>query len=352
MRRHAALLVAALGLSLAAGQAGGSEQLALLPVDGEDDAGIEAIALYPEPVRDAILEASTQPALIVKLAMLQGRSSAAFEDLLADYPRHTQEAIWDLVRFPGLVDHLVEGAPHDDAGLAALAADYPPEVRRTIAEYGGRHADLLGQVLALDRRTRAHFGQLLEDQPRAVRDSFERLLHHPEVLAILSEDMSRTILLGEAYKASPRQVRERAAQLHLELAQERAESLSRTPPDTPAAAATPTYTGEYADVARAYAERYAYEDALDGDAASTADTRVRVTYHTYPYPYWYGYPRWYATPAWGLSLGWYITPRVRASVAFYPHAYYRLAAPRHHVNVWARKRAAPRSKPRPKPSRR
>ena len=102
------------------------------------------------------------------------------------------------------------------------------------------------------------------------------------------------------------------------------------------------YRGEYAEVAQAYAQRYAYEDGgLEGPDRG-GSSEVRVTYHTYPYPYWYGYPRWYAPPVWGASLGWYITPGVRASVGFYPRAYYRLAAPRYHSTVWARKRPAPR----------
>lgn len=366
MKLHTAILCAALGLPLAPGHPVSGAELDALPnrpvdarpVDSgsgdarsvgnpldDDLAGIEAIALYPEPVRDAILEASIQPALIVKLSRLQAASSATFRDLLADYPRHTQEAVWDLVRFPGLVTRLAEGGPRSAAQLEQIAADFPPEIRRTIAEYGGRHRELLGQVADLNRQTEADAAQVLAGHPAAVRDSFDRLLLHPEVLAILAQDISSTVLLGEAYRAQPRQVRDRAAQLHLELAQQHARALAEGSPDTPGTPATPTYSGDYAEVARTYAERYAYEGAA---ADASGDTRVRVTYHTYPYPYWFGYPRWYAGPAWGVSMGWYLTPGLSARIGFHPYAYYRLAAPRYHHNAWARRRYVPR-RPRHRP---
>jgi len=327
-------------LALALGGPAKADDISLLEARlQEDPAGIEAIALYPEEVRDAILEAATQPALIVRLSMIQAASSAAFEDLLADYPRHTQEAVWDLVRFPDLVDRLVDGGPRSQRQLEEIGADFPVEIRPTISAYGGSEGNLLAQVRRLNVESDAGFRQLLDGQGKTVQESFNRLLHHPEVLAILSEDMSRTILLGEAYKANPRQVRDRAAELHLQLAQEHARALVEpsSPGETP-----PTYTGEYADVAQAYARQYAYEDHGFERPDETGDRDVTVTYHTYPYPYWSGYPRWYASPVWDASLGWYITPGVRASIGFYPRAYYRLAAPRYHTTVWARKRLAPR----------
>lgn len=340
MKVHTVIVWAALGLPLALGRTSGADETTLLENRlGEDPAGIEPIALYPEEVRDAILEAATQPALIVRLSMLQSASSAAFEDLLADYPRHTQEAVWDLARFPGLVARLAQGDPKSRRQVEEIAADFPPEIRRAIVEYGGRERGLLVEAHALKEESDAGLRELLDGHPRAVQESFRRLLHHPEVLAILSEDMSLTILLGEAYKADPRQVRERAAELHLELAQEHAEALVRS---APRGEPPPAYTGEYADVAQAYARQYAYEDRGFERPGETGDSEVNVTYYTYPYPYWFGYPRWYAPPVWGASLGWYITPNVRASMSFYPHVYYRLAAPRYHATVWSRQRLAPR----------
>jgi len=223
--------------------------------------------------------------------------------------------------------------------LEQIGADFPAEIRPTISAYGGSEGDLLGQVRRLSEESDAGFRQLLDGQGKAVQESFGRLLHHPEVLAILSEDMSLTILLGEAYKTNPRQVRDRAAELHLQLAQEHAKALVEP---SSRGEVPPVYTGEYADVARAYAAQYAYEDGGIGRPGESGDGNVNVTYHTYPYPYWSGYPRWYASPVWGASLGWYITPGVRASIGFYPRAYYRLAAPRYHSTVWARKRPAPR----------
>ncbi|MFH1567034.1 MAG: hypothetical protein ABIL09_03475 [Gemmatimonadota bacterium] len=358
MARHVAALWSALSLVLLCGQPSGADEMSRLEQQlDEDPDAIEAIALYPEEVRDAILEVAVHPELIVRLALLQSGSRSAFEQLLDSYPRHTQEAVWDLVRFPELVPQLAQARPLSEPQLQQLALQFPPEIRRTIVQYGGQEHELLGQVHQLRQQADAELGELVQVYPKAVQESVHRLLYHPEVLAILSDDMSSTILLGEAYKKNPRQVRERAARLSLELARQNAQALTQRPApagaaapaaaQAPAEGAVPEYAGPYGDVARVYADQYAYEDGdLAGPTPSASRGRVSVTYHTYPYPYWFGYPAWYAGPAWGASLGWYITPRLRASVYLNPGPYYRLAAPRYHAALWANRHSAPPRQPR------
>ena len=302
---------------------------------GEDSAGIEAIALYPEAVRNAILEASTHPELIVKVAALQGRSSEVFEEMLSGYSQENQEAIWDLTRFPGLIDRLVEGDIKRKSEIRQILEGYPAEIHEAALTYGRTEYDLLADIHELNRSTGAQFEALLESYSGGTGESYRILLRHPEILAILNEDMNLTVLLGDTYQNDPEAVKVLAAELNLKVASEHAAKLSEQ-------AETTIVPLVSSSVAQEYHQKYTYDDS-GFDEPDDGGAEIAVSYYGTPYPYWFGYPRWYVTPHVHTSLAWYITPRVRASVSLFPSTlYFGYSAPvRHHLVTWSKYRHRP-----------
>lgn len=159
-------------------------------------------------------------------------------------------------------------------------------------------------------------------------------------MSTLKEDMSLTVLLGDAYRTDPDGVKTLAAELNLKVASEHAAKLRELESQSEVFL-SPTARSELT-VAQEYQQKYAYDDS-DFDSPDRVATDVTVSYYGTPYPYWFGYPRWYVTPDVHTSLAWYITPRLRASVSFFhPTLYVGYHAPvRHHVVTWSRYRHRP-----------
>lgn len=314
---------------------------------GEGHAGIEAIALYPEPIRTAILEASAHPELIIKVASLQQSSSEKFEGIMSSLEREDQEAVWDLTRFPALVEALVEGDIKTKKRIRQILADYPEEIHETALKYGRTEYDLLADMQHLDEAAGKQFEGLIGSYPPATQNSYRTLVGHPEIMSILAEDISMTVLLGDAYKNDPEGVQARAAELNLKLAREHAEDLALLNDSK----LSPATGEDLKDVAEVYQKKYAYDDSgFEGPGPQ----EVEVTYHGAPYPYWFGYPRWYAVPRFHAGLSWYIAPTVRASVPLFPtkRLLYRHAPFHYHARVWSKGPRGGRIKVVERPSRR
>ena len=293
---------------------------------GEDHAGIEAIALYPEEIRLAILEASTHPELIVKVAGLQRNSSLEFEDLMSELDNEDQEALWDLTRFPGLIDALVVRGIKTKSEIREILFDYPEEIHETALKYGRSEYDVIFEIQNLNGATQEQFASVMELYPLKTRESYGKLVMHPEIMTLLEEDMSLTVLLGDAYGKDPQGVRELAAALNLKLASDHAEDLSQ-------------FGNEMSEPvpAAANGETQIYGDSGFASSASST-TEVSVTYFGAPYSYCFGYPGWYAAPTVYAGLNWYVTPRLRTSVSFYPSSYtpHRHAPGHHHAVTWSK----------------
>jgi hypothetical protein len=73
----------------------------------ENKKSVEALVLYPSETRLAILQATKNPEILVKMQNMREKTSAAFRALIEDFPRTTQSVFYDLNRYPGLVESLV-----------------------------------------------------------------------------------------------------------------------------------------------------------------------------------------------------------------------------------------------------
>jgi hypothetical protein len=268
-------------------------------------AALEAIAPFPEPVREAICATALHPELVARVAQVQRQSSAAFARLLGPYTPAGQRAIWELVRYPRLVDELAGGGPKSEEQITEILRGYPRQVHAIALRYGLREPDLLAGIAALNRRTNRRFEELLQAYPPSTQESVRILVQYPQALGLLSSDLDLVILLGEAYRREPDRVRQQVAQMQPEGADrptERARALAREP----------AYPGEAVPAGRA-AARYDYD--LNGLEGPDDDVEVNVVYDGYhTVPYWSGYPRWYYPPEWYAGLGWYLTPRVSATI--------------------------------------
>ncbi|MDH5566665.1 MAG: hypothetical protein OEY15_08380, partial [Myxococcales bacterium] len=110
--------------------------------DEERDA-LEALALYQEPLRTAILEVSRHPQALVGLERIQTRTRQAFLTRIETLPETTQDQVWELVRFPSLVSALAAAEDRSSAELEALARGYPQEARAAATRLGAERHELV-----------------------------------------------------------------------------------------------------------------------------------------------------------------------------------------------------------------
>ena len=284
------------------------------PSDEEDRVAIEALALYPEDIRDHILEASTEADLLQDVESLQERSQRSFRDLLEPYPQDDQQDLFDLSRYPDLVGAIAEGGPKDRGALERIAARYPEDVRASVLRQGGPRYRVIVRMNALLDEFDDRFDDLVADLPPRKAEAFRALLGAPEVLSLLTEHGELTVLLGDTYERDPQGARERFADLNLEVARRNADEAKdwKESVDT-----DPDLRRDYENAARDY--------EADTGYAAYAPPRTTVSVVVNPYPFWVGYPWWYPVSynyydpwywwyprrSWG-HVGWGFGPRFYA----------------------------------------
>ena len=305
--RTAALLLMLLmgGSALLNAQPGQSllEELA----DEEKDA-VNALVMYPEDTRMAILESSQYPEALIKMQRLQTQTSESFQNLLAGYPQSTQEMIWDITRYPGLVERLVEEGRGSRSSIQMVLKDYPEAVSDNALSAGMQYLPLLEEIDRLDRSADDAFDALLKDYPPAVQNALNTLLGLPEVLTILTDNIELTLLVGDLYRRDPELVLHKADSLSLEVARQNAQELEDWKAELEE---NPEAAQELRASAEEFAAEYGYDDEYydypDDDVYydEGPETRVIERYYYYNYPYWFGYPSWYTYPRWRPYPYWY-----------------------------------------------
>lgn len=244
------ILLAHPGVGVAAERGGRDEQRAVR----------QTLAQYPEEVREAACAVAVHPELLVRLARIQHQSSADFADLLDPYKRQDQEALWDLARFPGLMEALAYIDSRDDEQLNLVLDQYPAEVGPVARKWVRRDARVLAEIAALNQRAETNSTVLLSNYPAQAQDQARLLLQYPELVELLEKDLDQVVLLGDAYRQDPGQVRQQLAQLYPGRS-------DRTPPDRVASRGK-----EVRQVSRSRADRYDYD--LNGLDEPEGDDRI------------------------------------------------------------------------------
>jgi hypothetical protein len=284
------------------------DQALLAQLDEEERKALEALVLYPEDTRQAILECSQYPEVLVKLTRLQSQTRASFQDLLETYPQDAQAVVWDVTRYPDLVRRLAVEGGRSSSRIEGVLRDYPEEVHENARLAGTNHYDLLLQIDELQASANRAFAALLRDYPPEMQAAMRQLVELPEVLDILTENIELAVLVGSIYGRNPKRVLQVADSLSLEVARANARELEDW---KEALENDPQAMEELRAAAQEYADEYGYDDAYygyaDDDLYYAPRPRPQIVEHHYyySYPYWFGYPYWYSYPRWRPYPYWY-----------------------------------------------
>ncbi|MBK9338387.1 MAG: hypothetical protein IPM98_18330 [Lewinellaceae bacterium] len=273
----------------------------------ENQKSIEALALYPEDARLAILEAAKYPEVLIKMQSIREKTSAAFRTLIEDYPRNTQAIFYDLTRYPGLVADLAARQGNRDAlrqTLDVLPGDKQSEALGVVE----RQAGTMSKINDLNRTAQGAYDNLIAGYPAPAQQAFRTLLGLPEVVDILNEDLRFTILVGDVYREDPAWAIRKMDSLNLAVARTHAaeqEEWKKNIENDPQA------QQELQAAANEYATEYGYTDEIydivnDDLYAAPGSAPTRVVYqYQYAYPYWFGYPWWSPQPWWRPYPYWW-----------------------------------------------
>lgn len=265
----------------------------------EEKNTVDALVLYPESTRMAILEASLYPEVLVKMETMQSNTSNAFTALMEGYPRETQEKLWDLTRYPDLINRLAAGAEPPEQ-LNRILADYPEEIRQTARMAQVDYYDLLHSMHKLMDQSESAFNSLIREYPPKAQTAFQQLVDLPEVLTLLTGNIRLTVMVGDLYRREPEWLTGQLDSLNLVAAREHARELEdwKTSLDN-----DPEARAELVNTANEFSKEYSYDDEYyDYDEAEPAVVEHHYYYH---YPYWFGYPSWYVYPRWRRYPLWY-----------------------------------------------
>jgi hypothetical protein len=279
-------------------QAQDNDQAMMKQMEHDNQATIDAIALYPTDTRRDILEAARYPEVIVRLNGMQKQSKQQFADLLDPYNRTEQEKIYNLTRYPDLISELVYDHRKSQMEIDAIISHYPSEIRKTAKEEGLLNYDLLVQIDQNRYSYLANMDKMLIAYPRVTGNAFRNLIKQPEILSTLYDNMQMTVVLGDLYKTDPQYVLFETDSLNQALT---AQNTQGTLDWQQSLNEDPEAQKEYTEAAAEYAQEGGY-DRQEYTGEMIPDV---VNYDPYPYNWWFGYPTWYATPCWDPYPFWY-----------------------------------------------
>lgn len=302
-------------------------------LETEDQEAIEALVLYPEETREAILEATLHPELLIRIKGIQTETQAKFDALLAPYAQETQAMLWDLTRYPGLVDRLAGIERYNLREADRVLEAYPEVIHKRAKTAFDRFYDELRQISAISKTTDNAFETLLSAYNVKTQQAYRDLLELPEVLSIMSENIDLVVLTGDLYRREPELIRNKADSLHLVVARQQAQELADWQQELEN---NDAIRDDLTATAEEFAEAHEYEyddlyydyegDDLYYDAADEVEMVIRE-YHYYHYPYWFGYPTWYVYPRWRpypywWEWGFYVGPSRQIVIINLPSYYF------------------------------
>jgi hypothetical protein len=312
-------VVALLCLSFSAGAQ--NESAWLTTLSSADSAAINALALYPDSIRLSIFEACKYPEVIVRVSMLQQKTSGEFIQLLSAYSRQEQDELWDLTRYPGLIEKLAAGESKSKDEINQILAAYPNEIHDVAMKYARNHPELLQSISVLYTRSSDAFDRILKDYPPSVHAAVNDLIELPEALSILNDHMQMTVLVGDMFRKNQAQLIRTVDSLNLVLARQNAEDLEAW---KQMVQNDPNLQNDLI----AAAEDYAAENGYSAQEYSQTPTSTYIDHYiVYPYPYWFGYPYWYPYYYWypypyWFDWGFYLDPFGAMFVFGFPSYYF------------------------------
>src|ERR1035437_3397420 len=186
-----------------------------------DSSSVPVLFSYPDSVRKAILFASTYPQGFVRLNEIQKISSAALKKTISKYSFSKQKYLWEITRYPGLIPLLIENEHKSKKELEELLKKYPDKIKSSSIYFVRKNYSTLVEIETIHQDFETKYNAVIKDFPGFVKKSFNVLLDHPELIALLSEDMKTTVTLADLYKRNPRMVKRKTDSLNFEMAKEK-----------------------------------------------------------------------------------------------------------------------------------
>lgn len=267
---------------------------ALRQMAAEDRTAIDAIVMYPESVRNAIFEVSSEPELLARLGRMHKTAAASFQRIVSCVTPGEQRMAYDIARYPGLAGELA-GASGSPSDFQHILINYPTAIHSAAMALATRRqqCDILTNINSLQGGVDGAYQSLIEGYPKATMDAMNLLLAHPEILELLLDNMDQSVLIGSIYKKDPAFVIKRAA----EIGKNVSEKSDAAEMDWKAMlSAHPMAIGDLTQAASAYATAKKRDISSRNTGALTAPA----------YSFWFGYPAgasWYSYPdyfQWGF----------------------------------------------------
>lgn len=269
---------------------------------------IEALVLYPEDIRLAILEATKYPSVLIQVQEIKEKTSFAYKALLEDFPREEQSIFYELNRYPALLDQLVRLRGQVGAQKEAVAV-MPEALQDRVLQLIQAEPATLEKVFQLSQTAQIAFSKLIMEYPVVTQLAFERLIQLPEVFELLSQDLRFTILVGETYRKDSSRIITAMDSIHLVVAREQAKELEdwqTTLEEHPAAAEELRLAGEaYANQNNEIESDLLLLEGYYNNTWLLDPAAISPYYYWFGYPWWEPMPRWYPYPWWWHWGGYY-----------------------------------------------
>lgn len=270
----------------------------------EEQQTVEAIALYPEKERHAILEAASHPEVLARMQAIQNRTQESFREIMIELPEADQKKLYDLVRYPELLKAATaDGKRKSDKETGYISEGYAEEVQEKLQWANKEYFSTLAVISNLYQGSEQSFEALLQGYSEQTRQAYNELVKLPEVVQTLTENMQTTVLLGDIYSRNAEQVQSKLDSLNVVVAEQKSKELNewkQSLEDNPEAMA------EYEQAAREYAKEQGYDaSTYEEPLPEKHTTNIYVHYVWRPYPYWFGWPYWYSYNYWYPYPWWY-----------------------------------------------
>jgi len=291
----------------------------------KDSSIVPSLFSYPDSIYNSILIASTYSNGFEKLNGIQKTSSDSFKKIISAYSQSKQKELWEIVRYPELTSILIENKDKSKKELDQLLEKYPKKIKKSALSFMKNDFSTLVEIEKIHQDFNTQYKDIIKDYPNNIKTAYTTLLHHPEVVTMLSGNMNTTIALGELYKRSPALIKQKADSLNATIAKENGIEYENWKQGINKDTAVQK---DLKEVAKKYSEEDTYDD--DVYAGPNDKREVSKVYEIAPYPYWAGYPYWLGRDYWYPYPWWYET-------GFYwplfgPLQFYGL--PRYHFGWW------------------
>jgi adenylate kinase family enzyme len=298
---------------------------ALNKIIANDSASSHIIFNYPDSIRNAALIASTYPQGFSRLSEIQKKTSTSFKNLISTYSRNKQKQLWDISRYPQLTTQLIDNRDKKKEELQEVLKNYPKQTREAAIHFAKHDYNVIIQMKNIQVDFESKYEDALTNFPADVKKSYNKLLHYPEVVSALSEDMNTTETLGDLYKKNPPSVKRVMDSVYQKNVNE---SNAEYADWKKGIKTNPAVQNELQELSKKYKEDQEYEDdiyATKQDTTRNTSTQEQVA----PYPYWAGYPSWYDFPYWYPYPSWYST-----GFFWYPNGPFFWGMPSYHFGYW------------------